>query len=130
MTRDAASCLTLGSLFDGSGAFPLAALNTGIFPVWAREVEPFPILVTRRHLPMVTHLGDITQIDGSKIEPVDVVTFGSPCQDLSVAGNRAGLNGDRSGLFYEAVRVIKENAGSYRRHVSAVCGVGERSRRV
>lgn len=54
------------------------------------------------------HLGDITLIDGSKIEPVDVITFGSPCQDLSIAGKRAGLAGQRSGLFMEAVRIIKQ----------------------
>lgn len=54
------------------------------------------------------HLGDIKNINGAEIEPVDVITFGSPCQDLSVAGHREGLNGERSGLFMEAVRVIKE----------------------
>lgn len=54
------------------------------------------------------HLGDITKIDGSKITPVDVITFGSPCQDLSVAGKREGLSGERSGLFTEAIRIIKE----------------------
>ena len=54
------------------------------------------------------HLGDITLIDGSKIEPVDVITFGSPCQDLSIAGKRAGLAGQRSGLFMETVRIIKQ----------------------
>ena len=54
------------------------------------------------------HLGDITKINGSEIEPVDVITAGSPCQDLSVAGKRAGLAGERSGLFMEQMRVIKE----------------------
>lgn len=54
------------------------------------------------------HLGDITKIHGDKIEPVDCITFGSPCQDLSIAGRRAGLAGERSGLFMEAVRIIKE----------------------
>lgn len=56
----------------------------------------------------MTHLGDITQIDGGEIEPVDVITFGSPCQDLSIAGKRAGLAGERSNLFLEAVRIIRE----------------------
>ena len=100
--------LRLGSLFDGSGGFPLAARNVGMRPVWASEVEPFPILVTRKNLPELIHLGNINQIDGARIAPVDVVTFGSPCQDLSVAGKRAGLAGERSGLFHQAVRVIKE----------------------
>lgn len=54
------------------------------------------------------HLGDITKIHGDQIEPVDCITFGSPCQDLSIAGRRAGLAGGRSGLFVEAVRIIKE----------------------
>lgn len=100
--------LRLGSLFDGSGGFPLAATKVGIEPVWASEIEPFPILVTTTRFPQMQHLGDISDIDGSQLEPVDVVTFGSPCQDLSVAGKRAGLAGERSGLFHQAVRVIKE----------------------
>lgn len=106
----------LGSLFDGSGGFPLAGTLCGIEPVWAAEVEPYPIAVTRSRFPNMKHLGSVTEINGSKIEPVDIITFGSPCQDLSVAGKRAGLrheaNGDeettRSGLFMEAVRIIKE----------------------
>jgi DNA (cytosine-5)-methyltransferase 1 len=106
----------LGSLFDGSGGFPLAGSLCGIVPVWAAEVEPYPIAVTRSRFPNMRHLGDISKVNGAEIEPVDVITFGSPCQDLSVAGKRAGLkhadNGDeettRSGLFMEAVRIIKE----------------------
>lgn len=106
----------LGSLFDGSGGFPLAGSLCGIEPVWASEVEPYPIAVTRSRFPGMKHLGSVTDIRGGAIEPVDVITFGSPCQDLSVAGKRAGLkheaNGDeettRSGLFMEAVRIIKE----------------------
>ena len=106
----------LGSLFDGSGGFPLAGTLCGIEPVWAAEIEPYPIAVTRSRFPKMKHLGDISKINGAEIEPVDIITFGSPCQDLSVAGKRAGLkhtdNGDdettRSGLFMEAVRIIKE----------------------
>ena len=100
--------LTLGSLFDGSGGFPLGGLFAGITPVWASEIEPFPIRVTTKRLPFMKHYGDISVMDGSKIEPVDIITFGSPCQDMSVAGKRAGLDGSRSNLFYEAVRIIKE----------------------
>ena len=107
---------TIGSLFDGSGGFPLAATMCGGTPKWASEVEPFPIAVTWSRFPKMKHLGSVTDIKGGKVEPVDVITFGSPCQDLSVAGKRAGLkheaNGDdettRSGLFMEAVRIIKE----------------------
>ena len=100
--------LTLGSLFDGSGGFPLGGLFAGITPVWASEIEPFPIRVTTKRLPFMKHYGDISVMDGSKIEPVDIITFGSPCQDMSVAGKRAGLDGSHSNLFYEAVRIIKE----------------------
>jgi DNA (cytosine-5)-methyltransferase 1 len=100
--------LTLGSLFDGSGGFPLGAVFNGIIPVWASEIEPFPIRVTTKRLPQMKHYGDIGQIDGSKIEPVDIITFGSPCTDMSVAGKRAGLDGKQSVLFYEAIRITKE----------------------
>ena len=108
--------MKLGSLFDGSGGFPLAGALCGIEPVWAAEVEPYPIAVTKSRFPNMKHLGSVTDVRGDKIEPVDIITFGSPCQDLSVAGKRAGLKheteGDdettRSGLFVEAVRIIKE----------------------
>jgi DNA (cytosine-5)-methyltransferase 1 len=107
---------TIGSLFDGSGGFPLAATMSGGTPTWASEIEPYPIAVTKSRFPKVKHLGSVTDIKGGEVDPVDVITFGSPCQDLSVAGKRAGLkheaNGDdettRSGLFMEAVRIIKE----------------------
>ena len=100
--------LTLGSLFDGSGGFPLGGLLAGITPLWASEIEPFPIRVTTKRLPSVKHLGDISTVDGAKIAPVDIVTFGSPCTDMSVAGKRAGLDGRQSCLFYQAVRIVKE----------------------
>jgi DNA (cytosine-5)-methyltransferase 1 len=100
--------MKLGSLFDGIGGFPLVASRHGIEPVWASEIEPFPVKVTQKHFPSMKHLGDITKISGAEIEPVDIITFGSPCQDLSVAGKREGLQGERSNLFYEAVRIIEE----------------------
>ncbi|MBT1017593.1 DNA cytosine methyltransferase [Canibacter sp. lx-72] len=100
--------LTLGSLFDGSGTFPLAAIRAGIVPVWASEIEPVPIRVTRKNLPEMIHLGDVSTIDGGQIPPVDIVAFGSPCTDLSVAGKRAGLEGKASGLFFEVTRIIKQ----------------------
>lgn len=104
MTRE----LMLGSLFDGSGGFPLGGLLAGIRPVWASEIEPFPIRVTTRRFPSVRHYGDISEMNGGGIEPVDIITFGSPCTDMSLAGKRAGLNGKQSCLFYEAVRIVKE----------------------
>ena len=100
--------MTLGSLFDGSGSFPLGAILCGITPVWAAEVEPYPIKVTKTRIPFMKHLGNVTEIDGAKIEPVDIITFGSPCQDLSIAGKREGLQGNRSGLFHDAMRIVKE----------------------
>lgn len=98
----------LGSMFDGSGTMPLCAAMCGAQPVWASEVEPYPIAVTKTHLPGMKHLGSVTDICGGNIEPVDIITFGSPCQDLSIAGKRAGLDGNRSGLFREAIRIILE----------------------
>ena len=100
--------MKLGSLFDGAGGFPFAAQICGIEPVWASEIEPFPVAVTTKRFPDMKHLGDVTKVNGADIEPVDIITFGSPCQDLSVAGKRAGLEGERSGLFMEAIRIIKE----------------------
>ena len=103
------SNLKLGSLFSGSGGFELAGTFYGIEPVWASEIEPFPIRVTTKRFPNMKHYGDVSKIDGAKVEPVDIITFGSPCQDLSIAGKRAGLeDGLRSNLFYQAVRIIKE----------------------
>ena len=100
--------LTLGSLFDGAGGFPLGGLISGIEPLWASEIEPFPIRVTIKRLPFMKHYGDVSKLDGAKLPPVDIITFGSPCQDMSVAGRRAGLDGSRSNLFYEAVRIVRE----------------------
>lgn len=108
--------MKLMSLFDGSGGFPLAASLCGIEPVYASEVEPYPIAVTKNRFPKMKHLGDVSKVKGGEIEPVDIITFGSPCQDMSIAGKRAGLKhtavGDeettRSGLFMEAIRIIKE----------------------
>lgn len=113
--------LTLGSLFDGSGGFPLGGLLAGIIPVWASEVEPFPIRVTTKRLPFLKHLGDISAVSGADIEPVDIITFGSPCTDMSVAGKRAGLGGQQSCLFYQAIRIVKEmrcaTNGEYPRYI-------------
>ena len=100
--------LRLGSLFDGSGGFPLGGLLCGIEPVWASEIEPFPIRVTTKRFPWMQHLGDISRVNGAEIPPVDIVTFGSPCQNLSVAGRRDGLEGKQSSLFFQAIRIIKE----------------------
>ena len=113
--------LTLGSLFDGSGGFPLGGVLAGIKPIWASEIEPFPVRVTTIRFPNMKHYGDISQMSGAAVEPVDIITFGSPCQDMSVAGKREGLDGNRSSLFYEAIRIIKEmreaTNGKYPRYI-------------
>ena len=114
--------LTLGSLFDGSGGFPLGGVLCGIEPKWKSEIESFAIAVTNKHFPSVKHYGDVSSINGAEVEPVDIITFGSPCQDLSVAGKRAGLeDGIRSNLFYQAIRIIKEmrskTNGEYPRYI-------------
>ena len=113
--------LTLGSLFDGSGGFPLGGLLSGITPVWASEIDPFPIRVTTKRFPFMKHYGDASKMNGADVEPVDIITFGSPCQDMSIAGKRAGLDGSRSNLFYEAIRIVKEmrcaTDGKYPRYI-------------
>ena len=100
--------LTMGSLFDGIGGFPLAAVRNGIKPLWASEIEAFPIEVTKFRFPDMIHMGDITKLNGAEFPPVTILCGGSPCQDLSVAGARAGLSGERSGLFMEQIRIVKE----------------------
>ena len=112
--------MKLGSLFDGSGGFPLGGIIAGMTPVWSSEIEPFPIRVTEKRLPSVKHYGDVSKLNGAGLEPVDVITFGSPCQDMSLAGKRAGLDGARSGLFFQAVRIIKEMRAKYGRPRFAV----------
>ena len=111
--------MTLGSLFDGIGGWLLAARHAGITPLWASEIEPFLCSVTARHFPDVKQLGDITQIDPDTLTPVDIICAGSPCQDLSIAGKRKGLNGERSGLFRTAVDLVRRmrerTAGKYPR---------------
>lgn len=73
--------ITLGSLFDGIGGFPLAAQKYGIEPVWASEIEPFPMLVTKLRFPKMKQMGDITKLNGANLPPVDIICGGSPCQD-------------------------------------------------
>lgn len=100
--------ITVGSLFDGIGGWCIAAERNGAVPVWSSEIEPFCIEVTKKHFPNVIQLGDIKKIKGDKIPPVDIICAGSPCQDLSVAGKREGLKGERSGLFRTANDVVSD----------------------
>ena len=100
--------MTLGSLFDGIAGFPLAAQRQGIKTVWASEILPDCVDIAKKHFPDIEHLGDITKLNGEEMQPVDIISFGSPCQNLSTAGNGKGLEGSASCLFFEAVRVIDE----------------------
>lgn len=100
--------LTLGSLFDGIAGFPLAVVRHGIKPVWGSEIEPDCVDITEKYFPDMRQLGDITKISGADIPTVDIISFESPCQNLSVAGNGKGLAGEASQLFFEAVRIIDE----------------------
>lgn len=100
--------LTLGSLFDGIGGWLLAAQHAGIKPLWRCEIDEYPRAVSEYHFPDVDSYGDIRKVHGNEITPVDIICAGSPCQNLSVAGNRKGLQGNESSLFYESIRILKE----------------------
>ena len=105
---EARRTLTLGSLFDGIGGWQLAAVRAGIVPIWSSEIEAFPIEVTKSHFPHTLRFGDVTKLNGARIPPVDIICAGSPCQDLSIAGKRAGLAGERSGLFVQAINIVRQ----------------------
>ncbi|MBF1706030.1 MAG: DNA cytosine methyltransferase, partial [Selenomonas sp.] len=100
--------MTIGSFFDGIGGSLLAAQHAGITPVWASEIEAFPCSVTKKHFPNVMHMGDITKINPDTLPPVDIICAGSPCQDLSIAGKRKGLDGERSSLFKTAISIFHQ----------------------
>lgn len=118
--------MRLGSLFDGIGGWLIAAERAGVTPLWASEIDQFPSAVSAYHFPSVKQLGDITKIDVNKLESVDIICAGSPCQDLSVAGKREGLAGVRSGLFNTAIELVhglRERTGKPRYFVwENVCG--------
>lgn len=97
--------MTLGSLFDGIGTWQLAAVRNGINPVWSSEIDDSCKSVTAKHFPDTVQLGDIRHIDNPPY--VDIITAGFPCQNLSFAGDRAGLAGKRSCLFYDSIRIIR-----------------------
>ena len=115
--------LTLGSLFDGSGGFPLGGILAGIKPIWKSEIEPLPIRVTEKRLPEVKHYGDINKLNGADLPSVDIITGGFPCTDVSIAGKREGLYAQRTGLFFQFVRIVKEmrckSNGKYPRYLVA-----------
>ena len=104
------------SLFSGIEAATVAWHELGWGPVAFAEIENFPSQVLKHHYPDVLNLGDVTKITESvikKLGRIDLIVFGSPCQDLSIAGKGKGLNGERSGLFWHYVRLIKETKTTY-----------------
>ena len=100
--------MKMGSFFSGSGGFELAGESVGIPTLWESEIEPFPMRVTQVRFPDAKQLGDISRINGAFLDPVDIVAGGSPCQNMSIAGDRTGLDGEQSVLFREYVRIVKE----------------------
>lgn len=97
--------MTLGSICDGIGGWQLAAVRAGIKPVWSSEIDPHCMQVTARHFPNTIQLGDVTNLKW-QASYVDIITAGTPCQSLSVAGKREGLKGE-SGLFFSAIKLVR-----------------------
>lgn len=100
--------MRFGSLFSGVGGMDIGLENAGWELCWQVENDEACQQVLQHNWPFVQKWFDITDLHGSRLEPVEVVAFGSPCQDLSIAGKRKGLDGRNSQLFYEATRIIKE----------------------
>jgi DNA (cytosine-5)-methyltransferase 1 len=105
MKRDA---VKVGSLFAGIGGFDLAARWMGWETAWFSEIDPYASAVLAKHWPGVPNYGDITKIDFTRLEPVDIVCGGFPCQDISRAGSHAGIDGEKSGLWREFARALRE----------------------
>jgi DNA (cytosine-5)-methyltransferase 1 len=99
--------LTFGSLFAGIGGLDLGLERAGMICKWQVEIEPFASAVLRKHWPHVAKWMDVNTWPTADAERVDVICGGFPCQDVSHAGKRAGLEGKRSGLFYEMMRVVE-----------------------
>ena len=100
--------MKLGSFFDGLGGWQIAAVHAGVTPIWSSEIEKFACALTKHHFPNTLQVGDITKLNGEELPPVDIITAGSPCQDLSVAGKQEGLKGARSGLFLQAIKLVRD----------------------
>ena len=99
--------MKVGSLFAGIGGFDLGFLRAGFQVAWCVEFDKNAQAVLRARFPDAVIYGDIREVDETKLEPVDVICGGFPCQDVSVAGKRAGLAGQRTGLFYDAMRIVR-----------------------
>ena len=122
--------LTLGSLFNGIGGWIIAAERNGIKTIWESEVNAFCEALMKVRFPDVIQLGDVTKIDATKIPTVDIICAGSPCQDLSVAGKREGLKGERSGLFKTAIDIVRRMRMSTGGGTTKMVYMGERPRSI
>jgi len=118
--------VTFGSLFTGIGGLDLGLDRAGMECRWQVEIDPFCNKVLDKHWPGVKRYGDIRAVRGSELERVDWIVGGFPCQDISYAGLGAGLAGERSGLFYEYARLIREMGpkGALLENVAALLGRG------
>lgn len=107
--------INIFSAFDGLGLSGLAVRNVfgGDFKYYASEVEPYLMDFTRREFPNIIHLGDIKRVVATDMDQIDYFICSSPCQDLSPAGKRKGISGERSGLFWEALRLRDEIKPKY-----------------
>jgi len=112
--------LTHGELFAGISGFGLGFEKAGIKTKWMVEKDLNCQKVLRYHYPEIKLLSDVEKCGVHNLEPVDIISFGSPCQDMSVAGQRAGIQGERSGLFFEATRIIKEMRDKYGSPIFAI----------
>lgn len=101
--------MKIGSLFSGIGGIELGFERAGGFKtIWFIEKEPYAQAILRKHWPDTPVYGDITKIDFTKLPKPDILTGGFPCQDISNAGKRKGIEGERSGLWKEYLRAIGE----------------------
>lgn len=100
--------LTVGSLFSGIGGLELGLERAGMRVCWQVEIDPFCQRVLAKHWPHVTRHSDVREVGSASLENVDVICGGFPCQDISSAGKRAGIDGERSGLWREFARIIRE----------------------
>jgi DNA (cytosine-5)-methyltransferase 1 len=100
--------ITFGSLFAGIGGFDLGFERAGMSCKWQVEIDDYANRVLAKHWPDVARHRDIRSVGGHNLSPVDIICGGFPCQDISYAGRGAGLDGERSGLFFEAIRVVRE----------------------
>ena len=122
--------LTLGSLFNGIGGWIIAAERNGVKTIWESEVNAFCEALMKVRFPDVIQLGDVTKIDATKIPTVDIICAGSPCQDLSVAGKREGLKGERSGLFRTAIDIVRRMRLSTGGGTTTILHLGKRPRSI